>query len=377
MPELFETTTLKGMVLRNRFVHSATNEGMADADGFANERLIRWQEAVAEGEIGLLIPGNAYVSEQGKSRPGQMGVQSDAMLPGLVAMVAAVHRHGARIALQLQHAGANMYVPSATGYALGPSAANLTGLECREMTKADIEQTVADFAAAAARAKKAGFDAVQLHGAHSYLISQFISPWFNRRTDEYGGSLENRARFTLDIIRAVRGAVGPDYPVLIKTNSDDYLDGGFVLDEFVPYCRMLEDAGVDAIEVSGGTHFSEPKYFCSRPEGTVPREQEVYFKEAAERYRREVKTPLILVGGVRSLSVAEQVVKSGLADYVALCRPLIREPNLVKRWHEGDTRRSTCISCNLCFGPVRTGDGVYCVAQERQRQKAAREKPGT
>jgi len=373
MPELFETTVLNGMVLRNRFVHSATNEGMAEPDsGCANERLIRWQEAVAEGEVGLLIPGNAYVSEQGKSRPGQMGVQNDRTIPGLTTMAEAAHRYGARIALQLQHAGANMYVPSHTGFALGPSDMKLTDVSCRAMTRDDIRQTVEDFAAAAVRAVTAGFDAVQLHGAHSYLISQFISPWFNQRIDEYGGSLENRARFTLDIVRAVRAAVGPDYPVLIKTNSDDYLDGGFSLDELVPYCLMLEDAGIDAIELSGGTHFSDPRYFCSRPEGTVPREQEIYFMEAAERYRREVKTPLILVGGIRSLDVAQRVVKSGLADYVALCRPLIREPGLVKRWHEGDTRPSTCISCNLCFGPVRAGEGVRCVVEERRRQKANR-----
>ena len=370
MPDLFETTVLNGMVLRNRFVHSATNEGMANLDdGCANERLIRWQEQVAEGEIGLIIPGYVYISDQGKSRPGQSGIHSDDTIPGLARMAEAVHRHGARIALQLAHAGANVYVPSESGYALGPSDMKLTDVPCRAMTKDDIAQTVADFAAAAVRAKQSGCDGVQLHGAHSYLISQFISPHFNRRTDEYGGCLENRARFTLDVIRAVRAAVGTDYPVLIKTNSYDFIENGFSLDEFVPYCRMLEQAGIDAIEISGGTHFSDPKFFCSRPEGTVPREQEIYFKEAAERYRREIKTPLILVGGVRTLKVAEHVVKSGLADYVALSRPLIREPNLVKRWHEGDTRKSTCISCNLCFGPVRAGEGVYCVAQERQRQK--------
>lgn len=373
MPDLFETTVLNGMVLRNRFVHSATNEGMAEReDGCVNERLIRWQERVAEGEIGLIIPGYVYISEQGKSRPGQTGIHSDETIPGLARMAEAVHRHGARIALQLAHAGANVYVPSASGYALGPSEMKLTEVPCRAMSHDDIAQTVADFAAAALRARTAGCDAVQLHGAHSYLISQFISPHFNRRADEYGGSLENRARFTLEVIRAVRQAVGPAFPVLIKTNSDDYIENGFVLDEFVPYCLMLQDAGVDAIEVSGGTHFSDPKYFCSRPEGTVPREQEIYFKEAAERYKRSVKTPLILVGGVRTIGVAERVVQSGLADYVALSRPLIREPDLVKRWHEGDTRRSTCISCNLCFGPVRSGDGVYCVAQERQRQKGKR-----
>ncbi len=371
MAELFETTVLNGMVLRNRFVHSATNEGMANVDGSVNERLIRWQEEVAKGEVGLIIPGYAYVSEQGRSRVGQMGVHSDEMIPGLARMAEAVHRHGARIALQIQHTGCNMYVPPKTGYALGASDIKVTDIPCRAMTKQEIAQTVSDFAAAAVRVKKAGLDAVQLHAAHSYLLSQFVSPYFNHRTDEYGGSLENRARFGLEVLRAVRSAVGPDFPILIKINSEDFLDGGFPLDEMVPYALMLEREGIDAIEVSGGTHFSAPKYFCSRPTGTVPKGQEIYFKEAAELYKREVSVPLMLVGGVRSLGVAEGVVKTGLADYVSICRPLIREPDLIKRWRLGDTRPATCISCNLCFGPVRAGEGLYCVALEKQRQKKA------
>ncbi|MBN1152696.1 MAG: NADH:flavin oxidoreductase, partial [Dehalococcoidia bacterium] len=312
MPELFETAVLNGMMLKNRFVHSATNEGMANRDdGCVNERLIHWQEQVAEGEVGLIVPGYVYISQEGKSRPGQTGIHSDETIPGLQRMAQAVHRHGARLVLQLAHAGANVYVPPASGYALGPSDMKATDVPCHAMTHDEIARTVNDFAAAALRAKRAGCDGVQLHGAHSYLISQFLSPYFNKRIDEYGGPLERRARFALEVIRAVREGVGPDYPLLIKTNSDDYIEHGFTLDEFVPYCLMLEAAGVDAIEVSGGTHFSDPKYFCSRPEGTVPREQEIYFREAAERYKREVKAPLILVGGVRSLGVAEHVVRSG------------------------------------------------------------------
>jgi len=369
MAELFERTVLNGMELRNRFVHSATNEGSANPeDGTVTERLVQLQQELAEGEVALVIPGNMYVNIQGKSRPCQTGIHDDMTIPGLARMAAAVHRHGGRIVAQLAHAGANAYVSVGSDHALGPSDMKLTGIPCRAMTREQMERTAADFAAAAVRAKKAGFDGVQLHGAHSYLLSQFVSPYFNKRTDAYGGSLENRARFPLEVVRAVRAAVGPDFPVLIKINSDDYLDGGFPLREMVPYCLMLQDAGIDAIEISGGTHFSDPRYFCSRPVGTVPRDQEIYFKDAAELYKRSISVPLLLVGGVRSLRVAEHVVRSGLADYVSLCRPLIREPHLIKRWHEGDVRDSTCISCNLCFGPVRAGKGLYCVAQQRQRR---------
>ena len=372
MVGLFDSTVLNGMKLRNRFVHSATNEGMANnEDGTATERLIRLQEELAEGEVGLVIPGNAYVSEQGKSRPGQTGVHNESTIDGLAEMAERVHKHGSAIALQLTHAGGNVHVPMGTGYALGPSDMKLTDLPCREMTKDDIAQTIADFAAAAVRAKQVGMDAVQLHGAHSYLLSEFVSLYFNERTDEYGGSLENRARMAVKTVHAVREAVGKDYPVFMKINSDDYLVGGFPLAEMLPYAQMLEDAGLDAIEISGGTHFSDQRFFCSRPVGTVPKEEELYFRQAAQIYRTEIKIPLMLVGGVRTYDVAERVVASGLADYVSLCRPLIREPYMVKRWREGDRSPSTCISCNLCFGPVRAGEGVYCVALERERQKRA------
>ena len=270
MAELFESAVLNGMVLRNRFVHSATNEGMANADGSVNERLIRWQEEVAVGEVGLIVPGSAYVSARGKVKPGQKGVHNDETVPGLSMMAEAVHKHGSCIALQLTHAGGNKHGPLEGETALGPSDMKLAEIPCRAMTRDDIVQTVADFAAAAVRARKAGFDAVQLHGAHSYLLSQFVSPYFNHRTDEYGGSLENRARFGLEVLRAVRSAVGPGFPVLIKINSEDFLEGGFPLDEMVPYALMLERDGIDAIEISGGSPFSPAKYFSSRPTGTVP-----------------------------------------------------------------------------------------------------------
>lgn len=369
MAGLLDQTTLNGMALRNRFVHSATNEGMANADGTVNNRLIRLQKELAEGEVALIFPGNAYVSDIGKSRPGQIGVHSDDMIDGLAKMAAAVHQHGSAIGLQISHTGGHVHVDSGAEFALGPSAMKLTDVPCREMTKADIGRTIEEFVAAVLRAKRAGMDAVQLLAAHTYLLNQFVSPYFNKRADEYGGSLENRARMAVETIRAIRCAVGPHFPLLIKISSDDYLVGGFPLAEMLPYSLMLEAAGIDAIEISGGTHLSDRRFFCSRPEGTVPKEEELYFRQAAQIYRTKVKAPLVLVGGIRSYDVAERVVTSGLADYVALCRPLIREPDLVKRWREGDRRPATCISCNLCFGPVWRGEGVYCVALEPERQE--------
>ncbi|MCK4221942.1 MAG: NADH:flavin oxidoreductase, partial [Dehalococcoidia bacterium] len=160
-----------------------------------------------------------------------------------------------------------------------------------------------------------------------------------------------------------------DYPVLIKMNSDDFLDGGFNRVEMVQVAGMLEKEGIDAIEISGGTHLSPDKYSFSRVTGVVPEEEELYFGEAARMYRDTIGVPLMLVGGIRSYSVAEQVVSSGLADYVSLCRPLIREPHLIRRWHSGDTSRADCISCNRCFKPARAAEGVYCATAAEKRRK--------
>ena len=243
------------------------------------------------------------------------------------------------------------------------------GCQCREMTKAEISETVEDFVKAAVRAKKANFDGVQLHGAHGYLISQFLSPFYNKRADEYGGSLENRAQLVLAILRSIRSALGDKFPVLIKLNSDDFLQGGFTKREMVQVAAMMETQGIDAIEVSGGTHLSPSEYSFSRKTGIVPQDEELYFPEAARLYKNKVNVPLLLVGGIRSFSVAEQIVNEGLADYVSLCRPLIREPNLIARWKYGDTRRAACISCNECFKPARAAEGVYCVAAAKLHRK--------
>jgi 2,4-dienoyl-CoA reductase-like NADH-dependent reductase (Old Yellow Enzyme family) len=366
MTTLFESTAINGMTIRNRFVRSATFEGMANPDGSATRRLIDLNTELAKGEVGLIISGYAYPSAEGKSRPRQSGVHTDDMIPGLKQITEAVHRAGGKIAMQIGHAGCNSFVVAAGGKALGPSEMMMPqGCECRGMTSDEIEKTIEDFSRAAVRAKESGFDGVQLHGAHGYLISQFLSPFYNKRTDTFGGSLENRARFALSVLSGVRSAVGAHFPVMIKINSDDFLDGGFTLEEMLQVAAMLEAAGIDAIEISGGTHLSPGKYSFSRKTGIVPAEKEIYFKDAALRYKERITAPLMLVGGIRSFDVSGQVVSEGMADYVSLCRPFIREPHLVSRWKSGETRRATCISCNECFTPVRAGKPVYCVAEAK------------
>jgi 2,4-dienoyl-CoA reductase-like NADH-dependent reductase (Old Yellow Enzyme family) len=373
MAELFERTSIKGMNLANRFVRSATWEGLAAKDGAVTAGLTKMMVELARGEVGLIITSYAFVSADGRSNAGQLGADDDRLLPGLRGMTEAVHAEGGKVALQLVHGGCASNSGLTGLGAIGPSQGDTGGrLKCRAAGREDITRIVSDFAKAAKRAEQAGFDAVQLHAAHGFLLSQFLSPAFNRRTDEYGASLGNRARLLLNVVRAVRQAVGPKYPVLVKVNSEDFLEGGMTREEAVEVSVMLEKASVDAVEFSGGTVISPEKLSPVRPGRLRTPVEEVYYREAALLYKKRVAIPLILVGGIRSFGVAEGLVRAGTCDYVSMSRPLICEPGLVKRWSEGDRRASECVSDNACFAPVSEGRGVYCVTMEKKRSKSGR-----
>ena len=365
MSKLFESININGMILSNRFVRSATWAGMATDDGRCTDRLIELMTQLADGGVGLIITGHAYVHRRGQAGPWQLGIYDDILIPGLAQMTEAVHHRSGKIVAQLAHAG--LYAdPELTGRPpLAPSAVTgFTQTPPAEMDTADIEEAVAAFAAAAARAKTTGFDGVQIHAAHGYLLSQFLSPRFNHRSDTYGGNTANRSRIVLEVLEAIRQQVGPDWPVLIKINTGDYLEGGLELAEAVQIGERLETAGISAIELSGGTGASGKL----RPirTGIKREEQEAYFEAAAAAFRRQVRVPLILVGGIRSFSVAERIVSQDIADCISMSRPFIREPDLVNRWKSGDRSRSTCLSDNRCFVPIRNGEGVYCVTDKQR-----------
>jgi 2,4-dienoyl-CoA reductase-like NADH-dependent reductase (Old Yellow Enzyme family) len=369
MPGLFEGSTIKGLSLPNRFVRSATWEGMAGDDGSCTGKLVNLMVELARGEVGLIITGHSFVSREGQAGPWQLGVYSDDLLPGLACMVDAVHRAGGKIILQLAHAGyygANHL----TGLEpLGPSILELVDApQCRMMTKEDIQIVCTAFARAARLAKRAGFDGIQIHAAHGFLLSEFLSPFFNRRSDEYGGSVENRARILLEVLENVKKAVRDSWPVIVKINSEDFVDGGLTVEDMVRVCALLEKAGVDAIEMSGGTIHASGRFSPARMGVLETPEEEVYYRDAATLYKEKIKVPLILVGGIRSFEVAEKLVADGLADYISLCRPLIREPALVKRWKAGDRRKATCQSDNRCFEPTVRGDGLYCVVEKESKR---------
>lgn len=365
MPILFETTAIKSMSLTNRFVRSATWEGMAQEDGSCTRKLTDLMVRLAKGGVGLIVTSHAYVGREGQGGPRQLGIYGAELVPGLTAMADAVHNAGGKIALQLAHAGCHAD-PGLTGrMPLGPSRVKGERLpNCREMTGDDFRMVAEAFGKAAARAQKAGFDGVQIHAAHGFLLSQFLSPFYNRRNDLYGGSLENRARLLLEVVRNVRDKVGDGFPVMVKMNSEDFVTGGLTVEEMLEVASSLESAGIDAVELSGGTRYSGD-FIPVRPGKLDSEEMEVYYLEAARKFKERIAVPLILVGGIRSYAVAQRIVREGIADYVSMSRPLIREPDLVNRWKSGNTARAKCLSDNLCFEPARAGDGLYCVVEER------------
>jgi 2,4-dienoyl-CoA reductase-like NADH-dependent reductase (Old Yellow Enzyme family) len=357
---LFETTRINEMVLANRFVFSATWLGLADEEGHSTTRQADYLAERARRGVGLIITGHAYVAPEGKAGARQTAACDDRFLPGLKEMADTVHLAQGKVVLQLSHAGCYA-PPGITGLdVVGPSANDAAGFpNCRELTIDEIERVVTAFGQSAARAKIAGFDGVQIHAAHGYLLSQFLSPYFNRRTDGYGGSIENRARIVLETLHAIRSAVGADYPVLIKINAEDFVQGGLTVEEMLRVAFLLEQAGIDAIEMSGGT-IASGALIPIRP-GLLERENEGYYRDAALRFKESIGVPLMLVGGFRSFEVCEEVVGKGRADYVSLSRPLICEPNLVERWESGDTAKSACISCNGCIKAGFKEGSVRCV----------------
>jgi 2,4-dienoyl-CoA reductase-like NADH-dependent reductase (Old Yellow Enzyme family) len=372
MATLFEETTINGMTTRNKMVRSATWEGMCDQDGRPTDKLIDCYRNLAQGGIGLIISGFTFIQPDGKGMPGKMGIHSDGFASDYENLTRAVHEADGKIAVQLVHAGGQTNAGNAGRQPLAPSAIQVDQFQemPAELTKDEIRDIVSAFGEGARRAKAWGFDAVQLHGAHGFLINQFLSPLTNRRTDEYGGDIENRGRFLLEVYQKVREAAGADYPVLIKLNAADNLDGGLELDDAIYAAKKLADAGIDAIEVSAGTPASGAEN-PAREKINKP-EKEAYNLEFARRIKEAVTCPIIVVGGLRSYDVAEKTVREDGMDYIAMSRPLIREPGLANRWLQGERSPAKCISCNSCFTPGLEEGGIYCVIEKKEREKAAK-----
>jgi len=363
MSKLFEKTTINGMQLPNRFARSATWEGLAADDGTTTPKIKDFYVELAKGGVGLIITSHTYVRADGMGSPRQLGLSDDKFIPGLRELTDAIHRHDTPVAVELSHAGilANDKVTQQTPVVLS-KVDGYIGSGGREMTVADIQEIVDAFGQAARRAKEAGFDAIQIHGAHGFLVNQFLSPAFNKRGDAYGGSIENRTRAVLEILGKMRSFVGNDFPILIKLNSEDRINGGLELEDALQAALLLQDAGIDAIELSGGTVVTGDHAQTD----VSNEEKEAYWRTAAKAFKDKLTVPLMLVGGIRSLQLAEKLYEQGYADYFSMSRPFIREPDLVARWASGDLAKAACRSDNLCRGPLLEGGAIHCAFEEKK-----------
>jgi 2,4-dienoyl-CoA reductase-like NADH-dependent reductase (Old Yellow Enzyme family) len=369
MATLFESASIGKMPLRNRLVRSATWEGMCDPDGRPTEKLNECYSALAGGGVGLIISGYTFVSPEGKQLPGKMGLHTDQFEPDYRNLVRAVHNAGGVLAVQLVHAGGQADAEITGLEAVAPSAIDTAQYKQTPtpLTKQQIGDIVAAFGRSAARAMQWGVDAVQLHGAHGYLINQFLSPRTNRRTDEYGGTIENRCRFMLEVLAEIRRTTGSNYPVMIKLNAADNLEGGLELADAIFAAKKLDAAGIDAIEISSGTPASGAMG-PARDKIDAP-EKEAYNLELARQMKAAVSCPVMVVGGFRSYAVCEEAIAKQGIDFVAMSRPLIRQPDLPNRWKQGERQTAACISCNKCFIPGLRHGGIYCMAERKKQVK--------
>ena len=359
MKSLFDETHLAGLNLKNRFIRSATHDALADERGHMTPALFQIYEDLARGGVGTIITGFTFITDFGQPNPHQMGIYDDSFLDEYQKLTEMVHHYQANIILQIACEGSQTRLNINRMNVWGPSAIEDLAYKTipKEMAKEEILFVEKAFADATFRVKKAGFDGVQIQAGHGCLLSKFLTPYYNRRTDEYGGTIENRARITFETYEAIREKVGREYPILIKINSEDFMDQGMTFEECKYVCKKLTELGINAIEISGGTPSSRPNEWAVR---VIRANQESYFKSYAAEIAEEINVPVILVGGNRDFDLLTEILNQTAIEYFALSRPLICESNLINRWHSGDLKRAKCISCNKCFHI----DGTACIKNE-------------
>ena len=360
--ELFNPIFIGKLRIRNRFVMAPMHTRYASESGAVTDQMVAYHVARAEGGVGLIILENTCVSwELGRAPGNPVAIHEEVFKTGLSTLVTAVHRHGVKMVTQLQHTGRQNLRGNTTGGQppIAPSAvqSKVGGDMPRAMTGEDIEKAIQQFVDGARRSKEAGFDGVEIHGAHGYLPNQFFSPLTNHRLDKWGGSFENRCRFIVEIIRRLRAEVGPDFPLLYRFSADEKVQGGYGLEEGVRLAKVLEREGVNALDVSAGIYESMPWVFLCQgtPAGAL--------LPLAAAVRAEVKIPVIAVGGLGWDPVlANEAIRNGRADMVSLGRSLLCDPDLPNKIREDKIHQiRRCIRCNDCVGFIFPGKALACI----------------
>jgi 2,4-dienoyl-CoA reductase-like NADH-dependent reductase (Old Yellow Enzyme family) len=349
--------------IKNRIVMPPMTTRTADDEGFVTEDSIAYYLARVQGGTGLITVEMASPEKCGRHRRREIGIYDDRFIPGLRRLTDAIHRGGAKASIQLGHAGGHTRIDICGETPIAPSAiahpvyeTTFETIVPQAMTTARIEQTIAAHVAAALRARTAGFDCVEIHAAHGYLISQFHAPFENRRTDEYGGTLENRARFGLEVLRAVKSAV-PDVAVVYRLSVEDFFPGGLPYSEGRRIAIWAAAAGADALHVTAGHYRSRPSAQVVLPPMSFP---DATFLDYAAEVKKRVAVPVVAVGRLGDPAIAERAVSQGKADFIALGRTLIAEPHWVEKVRRGEPIRR-CLACNTCINEMRGGARIGCV----------------
>ena len=358
----------------NRIIMPPMTTRGSDDEGNVTDQTVAYYMARVHGGVGLITVEMASPEKAGRHRRRELGIYHDGFIPGLTRLVSEIHRGGAKASIQLGHGGGHTRVDICGETPVAPSAiphpvyeTTLETIIPEAMTKARIEQTTAAYVAAAKRAQQAGFDCVEIHAAHGYLISQFHAPFENHRTDEYGGSLENRARFGLDVLQAVKAAV-PALGVIYRLSVDDFFDGGLTYGEGRTIAIWAAQRGADALHVTAGHYRSKPTAHRMIPPMTEPDAPFIGF--AADIKRAIGGVPVIAVGRLGDPATATQVVASGKADFIALGRTLVADPQWVEKLRRGEPIRR-CLACNTCVDGMRSGAGISCVVNSAAGRETA------
>ena len=377
---LFVAGRIGSLAIPNRVIRAGTSETLADERGAVTAELIEIYRALADGGVGLIFTGHMYCERRGQYARRQTGIYDDDLIGGLRRLTAAVHERGGRVFAQLAHAGSQSRVDSVRAWAPSEVPNALTGRGVPAGSEADIQDAVSAFARGARRAVAAGFDGVHIHAANGYLISEFSSPLTNRRTDQWGGSAARRDRFAMEVVTAVRNAVPADLPVTMKLGVVDTVPGGLEVQESLDRADRLVSLGLDGLEIScnvmRAATDSAHRYVAVGPRRSAEDlllhrllsapAAEAYFLPWAQAVRGRLDTALILVGGLRRVQTMAALVRDGHTDFVALARPLIREPDLVAQLRAGRTGRVACTSCNLCL-EHEGQHGLRCWRTPRRR----------
>jgi 2,4-dienoyl-CoA reductase-like NADH-dependent reductase (Old Yellow Enzyme family) len=368
---LFSPQKIGEVEVKNRIVRSATFEHRAEKYGYVGQKIIDFYKELAQGGTGLIITGLTGIDPSATGSPYQLRLDNDSYIPGHKELVKIVHdQHEVKLAIQIVHLGRQCEHPKYPPIAPSPIREKTTGLTPRELSTEEIYELIKKFKETAIRAYECGYDMVQLHAAHGYLLSNFLSPYTNIRRDEFGETIENRAKILVEIFNQIRDELGIKFPITVKLQTQDLVPGGLTLDSSSKIAEILAEIGYDAIEPSGGIYESQLAHKNPYPCKIVKSsEGENYFFHTAKVLRSLIKkTKLILVGGIKNPISAEEILNSNQADFISMCRPLIYEPDLPNRWKNGDIAPAKCISCNSCLEIMRTGP-VYCVTKKNLEKK--------